>query len=198
MKLYDKKFLIYGNCMKSFGQPGHFAMHMAKLAQQNCFGKCWFFLLENQNFAYIKNVFFCFFFEKWNIIIKLVENNCGEKNSVETDFVKTSSYVDALFTILRRQSIFGWLTLKFWRQYILILKGERAPKKGIFRSEFSKNCLETTFLACGAQNLVGMVFIRIWRAQRINLVNLKICRKIFKFLWKSAPLARENLRSAPG
>ena len=24
MKLYDKKFLIYGNCMiRSFGQPGH-------------------------------------------------------------------------------------------------------------------------------------------------------------------------------
>ena len=125
--------------MKSFGQPGHFAMHMAKLAQQNYFGKCWFFSARKPKFClYKKCFFFAFFFEKWNIIIKLVENNCGEKNSFETDFVKTSSYVDALFTILRRQSIFGWLTLKFWRQYILILKGERAPKKAFFGQNFLK------------------------------------------------------------
>ena len=29
MKLYDKKFLIYGNCMiRSFGQPGHLAQRL--------------------------------------------------------------------------------------------------------------------------------------------------------------------------
>ena len=31
MKLYDKKFLIYGNCMiRSFGQPGYFTSEILK------------------------------------------------------------------------------------------------------------------------------------------------------------------------
>ena len=40
MKLYDKKFLIYGNCMiRSFGQPGMFkdlSMESRNIQTQNC------------------------------------------------------------------------------------------------------------------------------------------------------------------
>ena len=35
MKLYDKKFLIYGNCMiRSFGQPGKLVVNTLKRQQR--------------------------------------------------------------------------------------------------------------------------------------------------------------------
>ena len=44
MKLYDKKFLIYGNCMiRSFGQPGY---HSKRISYKNHLDSC--LLLESK------------------------------------------------------------------------------------------------------------------------------------------------------
>ena len=94
--------------------------------------------------------------------------------------------------VLFKKSIFGQATLKLfqrrlWRQYILILTRERAPKKRdffikIFQKE-SKNAFFGLFsqnVGCGAENL-GKTGTKscLGRAQKINSLDLKKSQQNF-------------------
>ena len=106
--------------------------------------------------------------------------------------------------ILFKKSIFGRPTLKFFqrrlrRQYILILRGDRAPKKPNFSVKIFQKVPKNAFFglffqnsACGAKNLTKIGTKPCFgRARKINLVDLK------NFFLKIRPPPRENPRSAP-
>ena len=84
----------------------------------------------------------------------------------------------------------------FWRQYILTLRGKRAPKNAIFRSKFSKKCLRTHFCPvffsklCLRRKKFG--YNKVFLLLRENLENEFIQKKV----WKSALLSWENPGSA--
>ena len=92
---------------------------------------------------------------------------------------------DPLPTQLFKKSTFGRPTLKFFqrrirRQYLLILRGERAPKKRIFLiktfQKLPKNaCFDCFFKNLPpAQNILPKCAKQCsGRAQKINLVDLK-------------------------
>ena len=86
------------------------------------------------------------------------------------------------------------------RQYILILRGERAPKKRnfFFQSKFSKKCLKTPFwpvfqmFACGAEFFFqNRVFLVLWESSEFHFARPKKGRQNFRSFFENPPLSRK-------